>query len=91
MTKDASLVSREASLVLPALRAARFTLLLLGLSLSLTFSLAPAGAAEAPAAPARSNGLATRVIEHRLANGLTVLMVEHHQTPTVSLNLTFRV
>ncbi|MGH7228247.1 MAG: M16 family metallopeptidase [Nitrospiraceae bacterium] len=91
MTKDASLVARQAYLVLPALRTSRFTLLFLGLSLSLNLSLAATGAAEAPAAPARSNGLAERVIEHRLANGLTVLMVEHHQTPTVSINLTYRV
>ena len=36
-------------------------------------------------------GLADRVIEHRLANGLTVLMVERHQTPIVSINMTFGV
>ncbi|MER3425418.1 MAG: insulinase family protein, partial [Nitrospiraceae bacterium] len=36
-------------------------------------------------------GLAERVIEHRLANGLTVLMVERHQSPVVSINLTFGV
>src|SRR5687768_8654786 len=36
-------------------------------------------------------GLAERVVEHKLANGLTVLMVERHQTPVVSLNMTFRV
>ncbi len=69
----------------------RFTPFLLGLSLSLTLSLAPASAAEMPAAPVRGNGLAERVIEHRLANGLTVLLVEHHQTPVVSINLTFGV
>ncbi|HEY6085387.1 MAG TPA: pitrilysin family protein [Nitrospira sp.] len=38
-----------------------------------------------------SSGLADRVIEHRLANGLTILMVERHQTPIVSVNMTFGV
>ncbi|MGH7205918.1 MAG: M16 family metallopeptidase [Nitrospiraceae bacterium] len=85
MTTDASRVSREAYLVLPALHASRFTLFLLGLSLSLNLDLASAArAAETP-------GLAERVIEHRLANGLTVLLVERHQTPIVSINLTFGV
>jgi predicted Zn-dependent peptidase len=36
-------------------------------------------------------GLAERVIEHRLANGLTVLLVERHQAPIVSINMTFGV
>lgn len=36
-------------------------------------------------------GLEERVIEHRLANGLTVLMVERHQAPIVSVNITFGV
>ena len=40
---------------------------------------------------AGAKGLAERVIEHKLANGLTVLMVERHQTPVVSINLTFKV
>jgi predicted Zn-dependent peptidase len=31
------------------------------------------------------------VVERKLANGLTVLMVERHQTPVVSLNMTFGV
>ncbi len=39
----------------------------------------------------RSAGLADRVIEHHLPNGLTVLMVERHQAPVVSINFTFRV
>ncbi|MFQ5932446.1 MAG: M16 family metallopeptidase, partial [Nitrospiraceae bacterium] len=38
-----------------------------------------------------AKGLAERVIEHKLANGLTVLMVERHQTPVVSINLAFKV
>src|SRR5690348_15474482 len=36
-------------------------------------------------------GLAERVIEHKLANGLTVLLVERHQAPIVSINITFGV
>lgn len=40
---------------------------------------------------AASPSLADRVIEHKLANGLTVLMVERHQTPVVSINITFAV
>lgn len=35
--------------------------------------------------------LADRVVEHKLANGLRVLMVERHQTPVVSINMTFGV
>ncbi|MGQ0810870.1 MAG: M16 family metallopeptidase [Nitrospiraceae bacterium] len=53
-------------------------LLLISLSLNLDLLLA-------------ATSLADRVIEHKLANGLTVLMVERHQTPVVSVNLTFRV
>ncbi|HYM36977.1 MAG TPA: pitrilysin family protein [Nitrospiraceae bacterium] len=41
--------------------------------------------------PAQGAGLADRVIEHRLANGLTVLLVERHQAPIVSINITFGV
>jgi predicted Zn-dependent peptidase len=40
---------------------------------------------------AASLGLADRVVEQKLANGLTILMVERHQTPVVSLNMTFGV
>jgi predicted Zn-dependent peptidase len=47
----------------------------------LTFSLSAAS----------SSGLADRVIQHKLANGLTILMVERHQAPVVSLNMTFGV
>jgi predicted Zn-dependent peptidase len=42
-------------------------------------------------ARADSSNLADRVIEHKLANGMTVLMVERHQTPIVSINMTFGV
>lgn len=47
----------------------------------------------AAAAPgyAESPSLADRVIEHKLANGMTVLMVERHQAPIVSINMTFGV
>jgi predicted Zn-dependent peptidase len=51
--------------------------LLLSLNLDLAFAASPS--------------LADRVIEHKLANGLTVLMVERHQTPVVSINITFAV
>ena len=47
-------------------------------------------AAMAPAY-AESPSLADRVIEHKLANGMTVLMVERHQAPIVSINMTFGV
>ena len=40
---------------------------------------------------AESPSLADRVIEHKLANGMTVLMVERHQAPIVSINMTFGV
>ncbi|MEX5283950.1 MAG: insulinase family protein [Nitrospiraceae bacterium] len=54
------------------------------LSLSLHLGL---GLGLAMAAP----GLIDRVIEHRLANGLTLLMVERHHAPVVSINVTFGV
>lgn len=96
MTIQASFVSREAylvkrpdevlgvqSLFLPARHASRFTALIVAMALSLSFDLNPTFAA--------SPSLADRVVEQKLANGLTVLMVERHQTPVVSLNMTFRV
>jgi predicted Zn-dependent peptidase len=52
-------------------------ILSLSLNLDLVFAAGPS--------------LADRVIEHKLANGLTVLMVERHQTPVVSINITFSV
>jgi predicted Zn-dependent peptidase len=55
--------------------------LLIVLSLSLNLNLLFAA----------SPSLAERVVEHKLANGLTVLMVERHQTPVVSINITFAV
>lgn len=48
------------------------------------FAAAVPGYAESPS-------LADRVIEHKLANGMTVLMVERHQAPIVSINMTFGV
>ncbi|HSE60224.1 MAG TPA: pitrilysin family protein [Nitrospiraceae bacterium] len=38
-----------------------------------------------------STSLIDRVIEHRLANGLTLLMVERRHAPVVSINVTFGV
>ena len=64
--------------------------LLLGLTLTLTLSL-PSAPTRADTPKASGAGLAERVIEHRLANGLTVLLVERHQSPVLSINLTFRV
>lgn len=40
---------------------------------------------------AGSPSLADLVLEHTLANGLKVLMVERHQAPVVSINITFAV
>ncbi len=40
---------------------------------------------------AQGEGLANRVVEHTLANGLTVLMVERHQTPIISFQVTYKV
>ena len=73
------------SSVLPrlTLHASRFTVFLLAMAVSL--SLIPI------ASHAGSFGLADRVVEQKLANGLTVLMVERHQTPVVSLNMTFKI
>ncbi len=59
----------------------RLTAVIFALSLSLDLSLVFAA----------SPGLADRVIEHKLANGMTVLMVERHQAPVVSINMTFGV
>lgn len=56
---------------------------LFAFSLYLGLGLSPASA--------DSSNLAERVIEHKLANGMTVLMVERHQTPVVSINMTFGV
>ncbi|HSQ51111.1 MAG TPA: pitrilysin family protein [Nitrospiraceae bacterium] len=61
----------------------RFTICLFVFVAGLSLNLNPLHAA--------SFGLADRVVEQKLANGLTVLMVERHQTPVVSLNMTFRV
>lgn len=68
-------ISRQSKLLLFSLS--------LALSLHLDLSLLPSYAA--------TPSLAERVIEHKLANGLTILMVERHQTPVVSINITFAV
>jgi predicted Zn-dependent peptidase len=60
-----------------------FAMAAVGLLLSLCLDLSLLDAA--------SSSLADRVIEHKLPNGLTVLMVERHQTPIVSINITFAV
>lgn len=87
MNSETWLVSRISSFVgccsRETLRASRFTVLVFAMVLSLSLDLNLLHAA--------SPGLAERVIEHKLANGLTVLMVERHQTPIVSINMTFAV
>src|SRR5439155_24876872 len=40
---------------------------------------------------ASAANLEDRVVEHRLANGLTLLLMERHQAPIVAVNLTYRV
>ncbi|HEU4684539.1 MAG TPA: pitrilysin family protein [Nitrospira sp.] len=65
-------------------RSAAWTLALIGTAVFLIVGLHVTLYAASP-------GLTDRVIEHRLANGLTVLMVERHQTPIVSINMTFAV
>ena len=65
------------------LHASRFTLCAVVMACSFAFNVSALSAA--------SPSFADRVIEHRLANGLTVLMVERHQTPVVSINITFAV
>ena len=69
--------------ILATFHISRFTTFLFVLAASLSFDLGLLFAA--------SFGLADRVVEQKLANGLTVLMVERHQTPVVSLNMTFGV
>jgi len=56
---------------------------IVALTFSLSLDLGPVRAG--------SPSLADHVIEHRLSNGLKVLMVERHQTPVVSINITFAV
>ncbi|MBI3812013.1 MAG: insulinase family protein [Nitrospirae bacterium] len=51
-------------------------------------------AADLPVAPAvkpAEPGLAGRVVEYRLSNGLQLLMVERHQTPVVSCTIAYKV
>jgi len=64
-------------------KSSRVTVFLLAVALSRSLDLDLLHAA--------SPSLAERVTEHKLANGLTVLMVERHQTPVVSINITFAV
>lgn len=77
------------------MRSRRSHAIILGLCLIASLT-ATSGAAQAPGTAqakgnAQAKGLSERVIEHKLANGLTVLLVERHQTPVVSINLTFGV
>ncbi len=44
-----------------------------------------------PASSGWSQTLADKVQEHRLENGLTLLMVERHDSPTISAYITFKV
>jgi len=64
--------------------ARRLFIVLIGLAL-LT---GPAAAADRSA---NAPGLEERVVEHRLANGLTLLLMERHQAPIVAVNLTYKV
>ncbi|MGH7233167.1 MAG: M16 family metallopeptidase [Nitrospiraceae bacterium] len=59
--------------------------------LTLSFVLSAALALPLVSQSANAPGLAERVIEQRLANGLTLLMVERRQAPVVSINVTFGV
>jgi hypothetical protein len=73
----------------------RFLLLLL-LPLLLTAPAVPSASGEPVSTHTDARGrdathLAERVIEHKLANGLTVLLVERHQSPVVSINMVFGV
>jgi predicted Zn-dependent peptidase len=61
------------------------------LTIRLVFSVLLGLSLNLGGAQANAPSLADRVIEHRLGNGMTVLMVERHQTPVVSINLTFGV
>ena len=94
MTNHPALASCEASegreaynvkrIFSPDSNASRFMICSCVMALSLVFNV------NVPSYASSSN-LAERVVEHRLANGLTVLMVERHQTPIVSINITFAV
>jgi predicted Zn-dependent peptidase len=81
---DVASCIRNQPRVVTTLHAARFTICSLVMAFILAFNT------NVPSYASSSN-LAERVIEHRLANGLTVLMVERHQTPIVSINITFAV
>ncbi len=94
MNTDPSIVSRDASFVVkgtpysetsdaPARYASGIASLLFACLMSLSFTLSLASA--------DMSGLNDRVIEHRLKNGLKLLMVERHHAPVVSINVTFGV
>ncbi len=50
-----------------------------------------AGPASSATGGATAPGLEERVVEHRLANGLLLLLMERHQAPIVAVNLTYKV
>lgn len=71
-------------------------LLILPSSLLLVLPALPAASGEPPSHQTDAKGrdatsLAERVIEHKLANGLRVLLLERHQSPVVSINMVFGV
>src|ERR1700730_890582 len=41
--------------------------------------------------PSFAQTLSDRVVEHTLKNGMKVLMIERHEAPIVSMNLTYKV
>ena len=51
----------------------------------------PSAASGIPSAVRNAPGLDDRVIQHTLKNGMSVLLVERHQTPVISINLVFAV
>lgn len=61
------------------------------LLLCLSFLAAPASAQTAPAAPAAVVTSVEGITEHRLANGLQVLLVPDPSKPSTTVNLTYRV
>ncbi len=64
------------------------TTLLYGFSAPVLSAADPSGASLVKPA---QGGLAERVVEHRLSNGLQLLMVERHQTPIVSFTIAYKV
>ncbi|TLY24731.1 MAG: insulinase family protein, partial [Nitrospirae bacterium] len=76
---QSGLVHREAGRPHRVVRLMPQRIVVLLLSLILLASLASAA------------NLEERVVEHRLANGLTLLLMERHHAPIVAVNLTYKV